>query len=125
MEQHELTHEEEAKKLLALIEEESDFAYYPESPYTIIHEEFEEGGRWHNLESKTVRNTDNGRMFGWTIRVGATENQENEDPTEVYALTQLEPEVTTFDRYAVKTGHVWSRIERESALSDIELEESK
>lgn len=115
MEQHELTHAEEAKKLLALIEEDGDFAYYPEKPYEIVHEEFEEGGRWYNLDNKTVRNTDNGRMFGWTISVGATENQEDEDPSVVYALKQMKPEVATFDRYTFESGRLWSRVERKES----------
>ncbi|MEG2778201.1 MAG: hypothetical protein RR905_02815 [Aurantimicrobium sp.] len=111
----ELTHEEEAKAILALIEKEKDFAFWPEEPYTIINDEFEEGGRWHNLEHKTVLNTENGRVFGWTARVGATEYQENEAPLDVHPLVADQPEVITFDRYVISGhGNLFARIERKA-----------
>lgn len=108
-----LTHKEEAKAILALIEKDGDFASWPEKPYTIINDEFEEGGRWHNLEHKTALNTENGRVFGWTVRVGATEYQDDEAPDEVYPLVADQPEVVTFDRYVVSgRGNLFARIER-------------
>ena len=106
-----MTAEEEVAHLLALIDEDGLVAFCPPAPYKIIHDEFEEGGRWYNLEHKTVRNTENGLMFGWTVQVGATEYQENEYPKEVFILEKLEPITVTYDVYGSGKSE-WSRIER-------------
>lgn len=79
--------EDEINWLLGYHEEDpiTDKWDLPEG-YEMVAEEEDTGGRWHVHTTIIFRNLENGRYFGLTNRIGATESQENEWADEILYL---------------------------------------
>ena len=85
-----------------------DSIIYPFKPegYTVkcVHHDFEEGGRWYNIESNVYRVEQNGEVAYFELwrEVPATEIQEGMDLS--YGFYEVVPQEVTVIKYVPKEG---------------------